>query len=220
MRVQRAERIQRNRDMLQQLGVQQAAAAAAAAALPPRAASHPKPGETAAHKRRAPPPEALEPTRRSARARGAEPGASVGPGEGENAMAGSPGAQLSRRHNTARAHDNSSQHRMPCSITCLCHGELSVINYQLHGSASDSVEPGVAASLNTISQQDQAVHLRELLPASKAERTELMELEAYFRWRGQDVSDAIRVDGRYRGCTLRSLAEREALQHSAWQIFP
>jgi hypothetical protein len=37
-----------------------------------------------------------------------------------------------------------------------------------------------------------------------AERPELMELEAYFRWRGVDVSGAVRTDGRYRGCA-RSL---------------
>lgn len=89
---QRTKRIRRNRDMLQQLGVQQAAAAAACAAPPPRAASHPNPGEVAALKRRAPPPEALEPTRRSARGRGAEPGASAGPGEGGDPAAASPGA--------------------------------------------------------------------------------------------------------------------------------
>lgn len=30
-----------------------------------------------------------------------------------------------------------------------------------------------------------------------------MELEEYFRWKGVDVSGAIRVDGRYRGCGRR-----------------
>lgn len=56
------------------------------------------------------------------------------------------------------------------------------------------------------SQHDQAVQLDNfLLIPAKAERMDLMELEAYFRWRGQDVSGAIRVDGRYRGCTLRSM---------------
>ena len=64
----------------------------------------------------------------------------------------------------------------------------------------------MAASYTTIRQHGQAVRLHEtLLGAARAERMELMELEAYFRWRGQDVSGAIRVDGRYRGCTLRWL---------------
>ena len=91
--MQREERIRRNRNMLQQLGVQQAAAAASRVARPAGAGPVPNPGGCAAPKRRALPPEALESTRRSARARGAEPGASTGPGEEERGMAVSPGAR-------------------------------------------------------------------------------------------------------------------------------
>ena len=86
--MQREERIRRNRDMLQQLGVQQAAPCAARRAGP---GPSPGPGECAAPKRRAVPPEALEPTRRSARARGAEPGACTG--EEERGAAVSAGAR-------------------------------------------------------------------------------------------------------------------------------
>ncbi|KAK9845913.1 hypothetical protein WJX81_005815 [Elliptochloris bilobata] len=120
---EREERIRRNAEMLQQLGVREAAAAACAAPSS-RSCSDPNPStnpgkRTAPKRRAAPPPEALEPTRRSARAWGAEPGA-----------------------------------------------------------GADERDGGAAAG---------------------SERMELMELEEYFRWRGMDVSRAIRVDGRYRG---------------------
>ena len=40
---------------------------------------------------------------------------------------------------------------------------------------------------------------------------DLMELEEYFRWRGLDVSGAIRVDGHYRGCALCCMQALEAV---------